>query len=79
MRLRIPFFVLSVIAVLMLLTSACERRPHVQRAIDHAREQAKVNAASFERNRTRRLAAQQQLRREAEVRTTFELAEEEEP
>ncbi|MBB3212173.1 Sec-independent protein translocase protein TatA [Herbaspirillum sp. Sphag1AN] len=79
MRLRIPFFALSVVAMLMILVSACERRPHMQRAMDHAREQAKINAADFERNRERRLATQQQLRRQAEERATIELAEEDEP
>lgn len=77
MRCRTPVVALFFIAVLMVLLSACERRPHVLRAMEHAREQAKINVANFERNRERRLAMQQ-LQRQAKVDKTFEVVEEEE-
>ena len=79
MRLRSPVVALSVVAVLMVLASACERRPHEQRAIHHAREQAKINAANFERNRERRRALQEQLWAQSKDRKMLELAEEDEP
>jgi len=53
----------SLLLVLLCL-SGCERTPLEKLVYEHAREQAKLNAASFERNKDARERQQLALRRQ---------------
>ena len=52
-----------VFPLLLFLLAGCERSPLEKLVFEHAREQAKINAANFERNKEAREQQQLALRR----------------
>ena len=54
----------GLILLLLLCLTGCERTPLERLVYEHAREQAKVNAANFERNKDSRERQQLALRRQ---------------